>query len=113
MERLIRGDVWTVSGKDYTGKPRPAVVLQDNRFDATESVTVCPLTTDPTDAPLIRLPIDPTEQNGLQAQSRLMVDKITTVPKARMGRRIGALAPEDMMRLNRAVVVFLGLAGGG
>jgi len=112
MERLKRGDIWTVSGrKDYAGKPRPAVILQDDRFDATESVTICPLTTDSTDAPLFRLPIEPTERNGLRSPSQLMVDKITTVPKTRVGRHIGRLSDEDITRLNRSVVVFLGLAG--
>ena len=112
MERLKRGDIWTVSGrKDDAGKPRPAVVLQDDRFDATESVTICPLTTDSTDAPLFRLPIEPTERNGLRSPSQLMVDKITTVSKTRVGRQIGRLSDQDMTRLNRSLVVFLGLAG--
>jgi len=111
---MKRGEVWTVAGgPDYTGKPRPAVILQDDRFDATRSVTVCAFTTDPTDAPLFRLTVDPDVANGLREPSRLMVDKITTVPKARLGRRLGRLDAADMMRLNRAVVVFLGIAGAG
>ncbi len=97
-------------GKDYAGKPRPAVILQDDRFDMTNSVTVCAFTTDPTDAPLFRLAIQPTETNGLRAVCRLMVDKITTLPKTSIGVRIGRLADEDMVRLNRAVLVFLGVA---
>jgi mRNA interferase MazF len=106
-----RGEIWTVAGgKDYAGKPRPVVILQDDRFDMTDSVTGCAFTTDPTDAPLFRLPIEPSEGNGLRAVCRLMVDKITTVPKAKIGARIGRLADEDMVRLNRAVLVFLGIA---
>jgi mRNA interferase MazF len=105
------GEIWTVAGgKDYAGKPRPAVVLQDDRFDKTDSVTICAFTTDPTDAPLFRLLVVPTESNRLRAPCRLMVDKITTVPKARLGARIGHLADGDMVRLNRAVLVFLGIA---
>ena len=108
---MKRGEIWTVAGgKDYAGKPRPAVILQDDRFDMTDSITVCAFTTDPTDAPLFRLPIAPSETNGLRAACRLMVDKITTVPKARVGARIGRLADEDMIQLNRAIVVFLGIA---
>jgi mRNA interferase MazF len=98
-------------GPDYAGKPRPVVVLQDDRFDATASVTVCAFTTHPTDAPLFRLLIQPTARNGLNAASRLMVDKLTTVPRAKVGSQIGRLDDEDLVRLNRAVVVFLGLAG--
>lgn len=109
---MKRGEVWIVSGgKDYAGKPRPVVILQDDRFDATESITVCAFTTDRTDAPLFRLPVDPDEKNGLKAASRLMVDKIVTVPKAKVGKRIGRLSIEDAVRMNRAILVFLGLAG--
>lgn len=108
---MKRGEVWTVSGgRDYAAKPRPVVVVQDDSFDATDSITVCSFTTDPTDAPLFRLPVEPNERNGLRSTSRLMVDKITTVPKTKVGERVGRLDDEDMVRLNQAVVVFLGLA---
>ena len=109
---MKRGDVWTVAGDgEYAGKPRPVVILQDDRFDTTNSVTICGLTTDPTEAPLFRLPITPSEMNGLRSHCRLMVDKITTVRRSRLGTLVGRLADEDMLRLNRAVVVFLGIAG--
>ena len=108
---MKRGEIWTVAGgKDYAGKPRPAVILQDDRFDMTSCVTVCAFTTDPTVAPLFRLPIEPSQANGLQAICRLMVDKITTVPKTKICARVGRLTDEDMVRLNRAVLVFLGIA---
>jgi mRNA interferase MazF len=109
---LKRGDIWTVAGgADYAGKPRPAVVLQDDSFDATASVTLCPFTTQLVDAPLIRLPIEPSERNGLRVASHLMVDKITTVSKTKLETRVGRLSDEDLVRLGRAVLVFLGLAG--
>ena len=108
---MRRGELWTVAGGgDYTAKPRPVVVLQDDRFDATESITVCPLTTDPTDAPLFRIPIEPSERNGLDEASLVMVDKITTVRKSWLGEVLGSLDDEDILRLNRAVLVFLGFA---
>jgi mRNA interferase MazF len=108
---MRRGDIWTVSGgKDYAGKPRPVAIVQDDAFDATDSITICAFTTDPTDAPLFRLPIKPNGRNGLRSTSRLMVDKITTVPKSKVGERIGRLDDEDMIRLNQAMMVFLGLA---
>ncbi len=108
---MKRGEVWTVSGgANYTAKPRPAVIVQEDRFDQTSSITLCAFTTDPTDAPLLRMIIEPTDRNGLKSASRLMIDKITTVPKARLGKRIGILNDEDTVRLNRALTVFLGLA---
>ncbi len=109
---MRRSDIWTAAaGGGYAGKPRPVVIIQDDRFDATESVTVCAFTTDPTEAPLIRLAVEPDEINGLRGRSSLMVDKITTVPRSKLGERVGRLSDEDMVRLGRAVVVFFGLAG--
>jgi len=111
---MKRGDIWTVAGgPDYTGKPRPAVIVQDDRFDATKSITICSFTSSETDAPLFRLLIEANARNGLDAPSRLMVDKITTVPRNKLGRRIGRLDDQDIVRLNRAALVFLGLAGPG
>lgn len=108
---MRRGDVWTVAGgKDYAGEPRPVVIVQDDSFDATASITICALTTDETEAPLFRLPVEPNERNGLHAACRLMVDKITTIPKSEVGSRIGRLDDADILRLNQAILVFLGLA---
>ncbi|MEH2530812.1 mRNA interferase MazF [Bradyrhizobium sp. AZCC 1588] len=108
---MRRGEIWTVAGgKDYAGKPRPVVIVQDDSFDATDSITICAFTTDPTDAPLFRLIDEPKERNGLLSTCRLMVDKITTVPKAKVGSRVGRLDDEDMVRLNQAMMVFLGMA---
>jgi mRNA interferase MazF len=108
---MKRGEVWTVSaGGPYAGKPRAAVIVQEDRFEATNSITLCVFTTDPTEAPLLRMLVDPTDRNGLSIASRLMIDKVTTVPKSRLGKRIGKLQDEDIVRLNRALTVFLGLA---
>ena len=108
---MKRGEIWTASGGgDYAGKPRPVVIVQDDAFDATASITICVLTTNSSDVPLFRLPVEPNVENGLRVQCRLMVDKITTVPRARLGRLIGRLNDDDIVRLNRAAMVFLGLA---
>jgi mRNA interferase MazF len=107
-----RGEIWTASGgRDYAGKPRPVVIVQDDRFAATASITVCPFTSDPTDAPLLWLAVKPSATNGLRGTSRLMVDKLTTMRKENVGSRIGRLADDDVVRLNRAILMFLGLAG--
>lgn len=108
---MRRGDIWTVAGgKDYAGKARPVVILQDDSFDGTDSITVCAFTTDETDAPLFRLPVEPNERSELRVPSRLMVDNVTTVPKSKVGTQMGRLDDEDVVRLNQAVLVFLGLA---
>ena len=83
---MRRAEIWTAAaGSGYAGKPRPVVIIQDDRFDATQSVTVCAFTTDPTEAPLIRIPVAPDDQNRLQTPCSLMVDEITTVPRSKLG----------------------------
>jgi len=109
---LKRGEIWTAAaGTGYVGKPRPVAIIQDDRFDGTDSVTVCAFTTDPTEAPLFRLPIEPNDVNRLHEPCSLMVDKITTVPRSKLGEPIGTLSDDDLVRVGRAVLVFLGLAG--
>ena len=97
-------------GAEHAGKPRPAVIGQDDRFDATASITICVLTTDATEARLFRLPVEPNERHGLRSVARLMVDNITTVARERLGQRIGPLDDQDMGRHDRALPAFLGLA---
>ena len=108
---MRRGELWVAAGGgDYTGKPRPVVIVQDDRFEASHSVTVCALTSDPTDAPLFRIVLSPSPGNGLHEDCRVMVDKITTVRRERLSRRIGSLSDTDMRRIDRAILVFLGIA---
>lgn len=109
---MTRGDIWTsASGTDYGGKPRPVVIIQHSHFEFLDSVTYCGFTRDPTDLPLFRVAIEPSKLNGLQFQSRIMVDKILTTPKSKLGYRIGRLDDRDIARLNQAIAVFLGLIG--
>ncbi|MEP6560261.1 MAG: type II toxin-antitoxin system PemK/MazF family toxin [Nakamurella sp.] len=108
---MKRGDLYTAAVRGvYRGKPRPAVIVQDDRFDATESVTVCPLTTVPIDASFARIDIEPSAFNGLDRLSWLMVDKVFTIPRAGLRDHVGALSSSDIVRLDRALLVFLGLA---
>ena len=107
---MKRGEVWLVfGGGDYTGKPRPAVILQDDAFDTSSSVTLCPLTSHETDGALVRIIIAPKPINGLKKISWLMVDKITTVSRTKLTHRIGEVEADDRSQLNLAVIVFLGL----
>jgi mRNA interferase MazF len=108
---MKRGEIWTMAGgPGYASKPRPAVIIQEDGFTETLSIAVCPLTSQPIEAPMLRIKVAPSPENGLRAASRLMVDKVTTVPKSRLGQRIGRLADDDLLRLNRSLLVFLGLA---
>lgn len=108
---MRRGELWTVAGGVYASKPRPALILQDDHFDQTDSLTVAPLTTTALDAPLFRYPLDPAPANGLDALSFVMVDKITTVRRSSVASRLGTLTPAQLVDLERLVLVFLGLVG--
>ena len=108
---MKRGELWVAAGGgDYTGKPRPVVIVQDNRFEALRSVTVCALSSAPSDASLFRIALSPTSTNGLHEDCDVMVDKITTVRRERLSQRIGSLSDADMRRIDRAILVFLGIA---
>lgn len=102
-----RGEVWTVTGGVYAHKPRPAVVVQDGVFGRIGSVTVCPMTTLPAGSPLVRIPVEPTDQNGLGQSSYLMVDKITTTSRRKLHARLGVLAAEQLAKVERALLVYL------
>ena len=108
---MQRGDVVAVADRagDYTGKPRPAVIVQSDVFGALDSVTICPLTSVASEAPVIRLPIDPSPGLSLERVSWIAVDKVTTVWRSRIGATFGRLAPAEMQRLNGALAVFLGI----
>ncbi len=105
---MRRGDIVTVAGGVYATKPRPALVVQDDRFDATDSVTVCPFTSTDLDAPLIRVRVEATQDNGLDQDSFLMVEKITTVRRTNAHTVLGRLDSSTMVEFERRLLVFLG-----
>lgn len=107
---MRRGEIWLVAGGTCASKPRPAVVLQDDHFAGTDSVTVCPLTSIELDAPLLRMRIGADELSGLDATSWIMVDKLTTVRRANVPSQVGRLSSRQLVDLERLVTVFLGLA---
>ena len=109
---MNRGDVWTVAGgTGYTGKPRPSVLVQSDQFAETLSVTVAAFTSDISDVSIIRPLVAPDGSNGLREPSYLMVDKLMTVPRSRLGSFVGRLSDTDVLALNRALATFLGLTG--
>ncbi|RAN77908.1 growth inhibitor PemK [Bacillus sp. SRB_336] len=107
---MIRGEIWTVAGGVYAGQPRPALIIQDDRFDAADSVTVLPPTSTLVGAPLLRIALDPSELSGLQRQSDVVIDKTTTVRRSSVQSRVGRLTPAQLGQVERALLVFLGIA---
>lgn len=107
---MKRGDVVAVAIPGDSGKPRPAVVVQSNLFEQHPSVTVLPITSEPRDAPIFRIDLSPDPSNGLRLPSQVMVDKIQTVPRRKVGPIIGAVDQPIMSSIDRALAVFLGIA---
>ena len=107
---MRRGDLLTIALQGDLGKPRPALVIQSDLFDAHPSVTVLPLTSQLHDSPLFRITVPPTAVNGLRDASQVMVDKPNSVLRERLGPVFGRLDDETMLAVNRALAVFLGLA---
>ena len=109
---MKRGEIWTASGgPGYAGKPRPVIVVQADEFDETVSITICPLTTHSIGTRHARAAVEPTPDNGLNESCFAMADKITTIPRTRLGKRLGTLKPTALAPINQAMLVFLGLAG--
>ncbi len=108
---MTRGDIVTVAaGGGFGSKPRPAVIIQADQFNETATITLCLFTSTPIELPLIRVAVSPGAENGLVEMSWLMIDKLISVRRSKIGKLIGRLADEDQLRLNRALAVFLGLA---
>jgi len=105
-----RGDLVSVAlVRDY-GKPRPAIIVQADEFEHLDTVTVVPLTSDRVRQEVFRVQLEPSEENGLRQRSHVMIDKIATLPRAKMGTFIGRVSNEDMALVDRALAVFLGFA---
>lgn len=107
---MRRGDFVTVAIQGEFGKPMPALVVQANQFDGLATLTVLPVTSTIVDAPLLRITVEPDERNRLARRSQVMIDKIITVRRDKVGPAFGAVGDELMLAVNRALLVFLGIA---
>jgi len=105
-----RGDFVTVALQGDFGKPRPALVVQADPFDAHATVTVLLVSSTLIDAPLFRITVQPDEANGLRKPSQIMVDKAMTVRRDKLGTPFGAASDEVMLEVGRCLAVFLGIA---
>ena len=106
---MKRGDLVTIAVSGDYGKPRPALILQADAFDAHPSVTVLPLTQEIHPTPLFRVTVQPGKETGLRRISQVMVDKITTVPRVKIGATMGRVDAATMQAVRLALVGFLGL----
>jgi len=107
---MRRGDLVTIAAQGDYGKPRPALVVQSDLFDELSSVTLCLVTSTLLEAPLFRITVDPSPENGLQRISQVQVDKITTVKRQRVGGVIGRLDDATMLKVTRSLAAFIGIA---
>lgn len=107
---MRRGDIVTAAAPGDYGKPRPALVIQSDLFDTLSSVTLCLVTSTLLDAPVFRITVDPSPENGLQRISQIEVDKIMTIKRERVGRVVGRLDDATMVKVNRSLAAFIGIA---
>jgi mRNA interferase MazF len=107
---MQRGDLVTVAASGDYGEPRPALVIQSDLFEELPSVTLCLVTSELRDAPIFRITVDPTPENGLRRVSQVQVDKVLTVARERIGDTIGRLDDATMLKVNRSLAVFIGIA---
>jgi mRNA interferase MazF len=106
---VTRGDLVTVALQGSHGKPRPALIVQNDLLRETSHVAVLVLTSEPRDAPLLRVPIPADARTGLAQPSFAMLDRLTTAPRDKLGKTIGRVDDVTLLAVNRALAVFLGL----
>jgi mRNA interferase MazF len=107
---MKRGDLVTIVVQGDFGKPRPALVIQADHFDKHATVTVLPVTSTLVAAPLLRITVSPSAENGLQKPSQVMVDKAVTVKHDKVGQAFGRINAETLVEIERCLAVFLGIA---
>lgn len=107
---MTRGDFVTIAMQGDFGKPRPALVIQANQFSEHASVTVLPVTSTLVAAPLLRVTVQPGAENGLQKPSQVMVDKVMTVKRDKVGQALGRIDANVLVEVERCLAVFLGIA---
>lgn len=108
---MRRGGLVTVAANDhYSSKPRPALIIQADLFADLQSVTLCLLSSEFAEAPLLRLTVEPSAENGLESRCQIQIDKLVTVSRDKVGKCIGSLDAETMVRVERSLALFLGIA---
>lgn len=107
---MIRGDFVTIAMQGDFGKPRPALVIQADQFEEHATITILPVSSTLVDAPLFRISLEPSQENGLQKISQVMVDKAMTVKREKLGQAFGRIDAATMVEIERCLAVFLGIA---
>ena len=107
---MMRGDFVTIAMQGDFGKPRPALIIQADPFSELASATVLPITSTLVAAPLLRVTVQPSAENGLQKPSQVMVDKAMTVKRDKLGLAFGRIDADALVEVERCLAVFLGIA---
>ncbi len=108
---MRRGEIWTAAAPGLASKPRPALIIQDDRFAGSACVTICLITSDEIYLDQFRIRLEPTAANGLKKPSQIMGDMVMTVPRMKLGIQVGTISPEEMTALERKLLVYLGMTG--
>ena len=105
----MRGDIVTITAQGDYGKPRPALIIQSDRFSEHGSVTVLPFSSKIISAPLLRVTVEPDAENGLQKTSQVMIDKAMTMKRIKVGAAFGHINEDLLIEIERCLAVFLGI----
>lgn len=103
-----RGDLVTVSLQGDLGKPRPALIVQSDLLAELPTLMLCPISSDLRDADF-RVLVQPTPANGLRQPSQVMVDKVSTLPRGKVGEAFGRMEADRLREVDRALLLVLGL----
>jgi mRNA interferase MazF len=103
-----RGGLFTVSLPVDYGKPRPALVIQNDLLNELDSLVLCPVSSDLRTADF-RVTVEPSAENGLRQTSQVMVDKLSTLPRHKVGETFGRLEIEKMRAVDRAMMLVIGV----
>lgn len=106
----MRGDLVSIAIQGDFGKPRPALVIQADQYDELATLTVLPVTSTLVAAPLLRITVSPSVENGLRRPSQVMIDKVVTVKRDKVGQTFGRIDAETLVAVERCLAVFLGIA---
>jgi mRNA interferase MazF len=106
---MNRGELWIGAESGYASKPRPALIIQSDRYSRDESVVICLVTSHATDdtGADYRVALPRSKTNGLKVDSFVMLDKAVAIPRHKLGKRIGVVEPKKMDEIYSRLIDFL------
>jgi mRNA interferase MazF len=106
---INRGEIWSVLWTGLAGKPRPALVIQSEKYLLSQTDILALITTADGVQGELRLPIMADENNGLMSDGFICLDKLMAIPIDNLGERFGKVADETMREVDARLIKILGI----